>query len=130
MIQNRRKNAPKIGVSRGSGWFLAAFWLQTASGVAPGTLLEGPGVPPGSLLRRLAGPCWVQDVPQEAFGRERKSTRKLNRFRMAHGGDFFENLVVLGRQKGEIRVPKRSKISLQVKNVQKAPGSTIPIGIS
>ena len=89
MIQNRRQNAPKIGVSRGSGWFLAAFWLQTASGVAPGTLLEGPGAPPGSLLRRLAGPCWVQDVPQEAFGRERKSTRKLNRFRMAHGGDFF-----------------------------------------
>ena len=130
MIQNRRQNAPKIGVSRGSGWFLAAFWLQTASGVAPGTLLEGPGAPPGSLLRRLAGPCWVQDVPQEAFGRERKSTRKLNRFRMAHGVIFFENLVVLGRQKGEIRVPKRSKISLQVKNVQKAPGCTIPIGIS
>ena len=130
MIQNRRKNAPKIGVSRGSGWFLAAFWLQTASGVAPGTLLEGPGAPPGSLLRRLTGPCWVQDVPQEAFGRERKSTRKLNRFRMAHGGDFFENLVVLGRQKGEFRVPKRSKISFRIKNVQKAPGSTIPIGIS
>ena len=40
---------------------------------------------------------------------------------------FFENLVVLGRQKGGFRVPKRSKISLQVKNVQKAPGSTIPI---
>ena len=130
MTQNRRQNAPKIGVSRGSGWFLAAFWLQTASRVAPGTLLEGPGAPPGSLLRRLAGPCWVQDVPQEAFGRERKSARKLDRFRMAHGDQFFEKLVVLGRQKGGFRVPKRSKISLQVKNVQKAPGSTIPIGIS
>ena len=72
----------------------------------------------------------MEDVPQEAFGRERKSALKLDRFRMAHGGRFFEKLVVLGRQKGGFRVPKRSKISLQVKNVQKAPGSTIPIGIS
>ena len=43
---------------------------------------------------------------------------------------FFENLVVLGRQKGGFRVPKRTKISFRFKNVQKAPGSTIPIGIS
>ena len=122
MIQNRCLEGAWVAPGR----LLAPDGFQ----VAPGTFLGGPGAPPGSLLRRLTGPCWVQDVPQEAFGRERKSARKLDHFRKAHGGRFFENLVVLGRQKGGFRVPKRSKISLQIKNVQKAPSSTIPIVIS
>ena len=114
------------GVWAAPGRLLAPDGFRDGSRDAPGgpgnTSWVAPTAPNGAMLGARCAP--------RGFRKRKKSARKLDRFRMAHGGRFFENLVVLGRQKGGFRVTKRSKISFQVKNVQKAPGSTIPIGIS
>ena len=111
--------------------------------VVPGRLLAPDGFRGGS--RDTPGPsrgasCVAFAAPNGAMLCARCAPRGLRKRKkigmkigsFSHGprrSVFFENLVVLGRQKGGFRVPKGSKISLQVKNVQKAPGSTIPIGI-
>ena len=69
-------------------------------------------------------PCWVQEGPQEAFGSEESRHENWILFAWPTEINFLENLMVVGRQGGRVRVPKRSKVGLQLENVQKAPSIT------
>ena len=111
--------------------------------------LEGVWMVPGRLLApdgfraqgRLLG-SWVAFAAHNGamlgarcgsrgLRKRKKIGTKIESF--SHGPRrwfFLKILWFLGRQQGGFRVPKWSKISFRVKNVQKAPGSTIPIGIS
>ena len=95
------KNVVKIVVKSNSGGGLSSSWPPSGSRRFLGWLQGrswGPRTLPGSLLRRLTGPCWCKMVPKRLSEAEGNRHENWIVFAWLTEVVFFY-LVVLGRQK-------------------------------